>query len=115
MSENSGRDDRYEWQIVTADATTRYTGRESPATLGNLFAMWVQHQGDISDWQNAGQFGAIIVEYSDLTLSQVAALLGIEQDNIWSANVPDGDPPWGMSSPAGADLTINHKKTANIT
>jgi len=110
MAENSGRDDRYEWQIVTADATTRYTGCNSSETLGNLFAMWVQHQGDISDWQNAGRFGAIIVEYSDLTLAQVAALLGIEQAKILSTDVPGQGSPWVISGPSGTDLSIKCKQ-----
>jgi hypothetical protein len=87
-----------------------YTGTESSTTLGNLFAMWVQDRGDLSNWADARQFGETVAKYSDLTPCIIAVWLGLDPDTFsepptpeqrlspikralsWHFNDPDGHP-----------------------
>jgi hypothetical protein len=62
--------------------STLYSGGQSRRMLGSLFAMWLHDYGDISDWANAPQFGALIHAYSDLSLPVVAVWLGIDPDAL---------------------------------
>jgi len=82
---------RYEWQITREvdgeERLSRYIGHESESSLGNLFAMWVQNRGDLSQWDGASMFGGIVVLYSDLSPSTVAVWLGLTPDQLSSLPV----------------------------
>ena len=77
---------RYEWQIVLEvdgeERLSQYRGHESPSSLGNLFAMWVQNRGDFSQWADASKFGGVVAQYSDLSSSTVAVWLGLTPDEL---------------------------------
>ncbi len=80
---------RYTWKIsIQVDDgrdVSLYEGPVSQSAFGKLFAMWIKNRGDLSQWDDAGIFGAIVSEYSDLTPSVVAVWLGLTPDHLSSS------------------------------
>jgi len=77
---------RYTWKIsIQVDDDRDFAlceGPESEKALGNLFAIWVKNRGDLSQWDDAGMFGGIVCENSDLTPAVVAVWLGLKPDQL---------------------------------
>jgi len=84
---------RYEWRITVEvdgkELESLYTGTESSTTLGNLFAMWVQDRGDLSNWTDARQFGEIVSKYSDLTPRIIAVWLCLDPNTFSAPPTPE--------------------------
>jgi hypothetical protein len=90
-----------------------YTGTESSITLGNLFAMWVQDRGDLSNWTDAGQFGETVAKYSDLTPCITAVWLGLDPHTFSEPQTPEQrlSPikralSWHFNDPDGHPMTL---------
>ena len=104
------KDARYEWTFrVDEDQYSLYQGTDSQHTLGSLFTMWLQGQGDISDWEHAALLAGIVHTYSDLSLPVIAVWLGIAPSMIWEIDVPASAPPWKFIGPSGDILTIDRE------
>jgi len=77
---------RYTWEISIQVDDNRdfalYEGPVSEKAFGELFAMWTQNRGDLSQWDDAGMFGAIVSKYSDLKPPIVAVWLGLTPDDL---------------------------------
>lgn len=77
---------RYTWKISIdveeEENFALYEGPESRQAFGKLFAIWTQNRGDLSQWDDAGIFGGIVSEYSDLTPDVVAVWLGLTPDKL---------------------------------
>lgn len=99
------------WRITAGQDNARISGDDPPALLGELFAIWLRDRGDISDWDNAPEFGRIILEYSDLTIAEVACWLGINPTQIIEKAPPREGPPWTLQTIDGGTLTITQTRT----
>jgi len=102
---------RYRWTFtIDGERRSLYQGTgDSEHLLGNVFTMWLQDRGDVSEWENAALLGAIVHTYSDLSLSVVAVWLGIDPAVIRAVNVPDPGPPWEFAGPEDGVLSIDRE------
>lgn len=101
------------WRITTATGNACYAGTDSEELLSDLFSMWLHDLGDISAWENAAHFGAIIVEYSTLSEPVVATWLGIDEFELRTTEVPLNGPPWEMEGPNGSSLKLTRETGYN--
>ena len=104
-------DVRYRWTIQTGPhhGSIVEGGGDSPGVLGDCFAMWAQNSGDLSDWEDAPELGAIVVRHGDLSCQVVAVWLGIEPGAIRAVGNPALDPPWHLTAPDGNRLTVDRQ------
>ncbi|MFB9810384.1 hypothetical protein [Haloarcula sebkhae] len=117
MSEKTTSRCRYEWCLTVVvdgeEFESLYQGTESTSALGNLFTMWVQDQGELTNWTDAPQFGEIVVKYSDLTPRVIAVWLGLSPDTFSAQPAPEGVSvpvkqalSWQFTSPDGHPMTL---------
>lgn len=76
--------------------------------LSSLFALWLKDQGDISEWDQAPQFGKIVHTYSTFSLPTIAVWLGVSEQAIYDETAP-GTPPWEFDGPDGDLLKLNRE------
>jgi hypothetical protein len=81
----------------------------SPALLSRAFCTWVRDR-PTADWDDAHRCGAILQEYSDLTLTEIAGLLGVSPDEIAVTPVLSG-PPWTLSNPGRGGETVTIRRS----
>lgn len=98
-----------EWRIDIPYGGARCVGKPDPEILGDLFAMWLHGKEDVSHWDHAPLFGAIIVENSDLSLPVVSVWIGIDECEIRRLSAPSSGPPWVLEGPDGERLTLNRE------
>lgn len=97
-----------EWSIwQSRERRSLVTSRNGADLFGDLFVMWVQDRGDLSDWDDAPEFAAIVHAYSDLSLPVVTVWLGIEPSAVWDVEVPTSAPPWMLRGPEGETMVID--------
>lgn len=101
---------RCTWRIDAGEDNARISGDDSTELLGDLFAMWLRDRGDVSEWDHAAVFGRIMLEYSDLTIAEIACWLGTDTKPILDAAPPRDDPPWTLPDPDGRSLTITRTR-----
>jgi len=86
---------RYSWKISIQVDDGRdislYEGPVSERAFGKLFAMWMKNRGDLSQWDDAGIFGGIVCEYSDLAPAEVAVWLGLTPEQLSTPEEVDAE------------------------
>jgi hypothetical protein len=86
-----------------------FKGETSRESLGRVFCLWLRDCRDLSEWDNAPLFAAIVHEYSDLKLATVAVWLSLDPSEVQDVAVPTSPPPWTFPGPTGESLTLDRR------